>query len=703
MRYFILVSLLATTCLSGCNSTDALNDVFTTKLTELDATGRPLPVSRTSAHAYAQSGADPSYSQGISQRGTGTFVAPPEIMAGKTPKGGEGFSLNLVDTPIPVAAKSVLGDVLGLNYTVDSRIAGKVTLQTATPVTKEALIDIFEAALNLNGAVITKRNGAYQVVPASEAFATTPEINTSRGLNGPGIKVQAVELKYVSAFEMNNILEPISRQGSIVRADNARNILVIAGTNDDLASMRSAIQVFDVDWMKGMSVALHPLKASQATAVSKELESIFSTEGGPGANLVKFIPNERLNAVLVITSRPQFLDRAAAWIRQLDRLASTNEERLFVYNIQNRPAKELAQVLQSVLKKRDSASSTGNPSIAPDLQATSQSSDTSSTVDAVDGKADPFDQNNAKTSVVADVENNALLISTSARQYEKIEPLLHQLDVLPTQIMLEAVIAEVTLNDELKFGLRWFFENGKFSVGFSDQASGATGKAFPGLGWSYATNDMQVTLNALSNITNVNVVSAPTLMALNNQKAVLQIGDQVPIVSRQAQSTDSTSSPVINSVEMKDTGVILTVVPRINASGKVLLDIQQEVSDVVRTTSSGIDSPTIQQRKIATRVVVSDNESVALGGLIQQRNELVRSQVPILGDIPLIGNAFKNKTDQIRKTELIIFIKPTIVRDAKEARDVTEEFRRQLDFSSDIKKRRGGTTKLEQDAKRIAY
>lgn len=703
MRYFLSLSLMASMALAGCNSTDALDDVFSQKLTELDSNGRPLPVSHASTHAYARTGSDTAVFQGVSQRGTGSFVAAPSIAPGKTSKGAEGYSLNLVDTPIPVAAKSVLGDALGLNYTVDSRISGKVTLQTATPVSKDALIDIFEAAIGLNGAVITRRNGSYQVVPASEAFAATPQISSGSSLGGPGIKIQAVELKYVSAAEMKNILEPISRQGSIIRTDETRNILTMAGTNEDLASMRSAIEVFDVDWMKGMSVALHPLKASQATAVAKELESIFATDGGPGANIIKFVPNERLNAVLVITSRPQYLDRASAWIRQLDRLASTNEERLFVYNIQNRPAKELAQVLQSVLKGRTTSGSS-EASIAPDLQATTVSADASDDAGKAGGeKPDAFGQRAGKTSVVADVENNALLISTTAREYERIEQLLHQLDVLPTQVMLEAVIAEVTLNDELKFGLRWFFENGNFSVGFSDQASGGTGASYPGLGWSYATSDMRVTLNALSSITNVNVVSSPTLMALNNQKAVLQIGDQVPIVSRQSQSTDDSSAPVINSVEMKDTGVILTVVPRINASGKVLLDIQQEVSDVVKTTSSGIDSPTIQQRKVSTRVVVNDNESVALGGLIQQRNDLVRSQVPILGDIPVIGNAFKNKTDQIRKTELIIFIKPRIVRNVKEARDVTDEFRRQLDFSSDLKKRRGGSTKVEQDAKRLAY
>ncbi|MGK6317741.1 type II secretion system secretin GspD [Neorhizobium sp. DT-125] len=707
--------LLSAVLLSACSTADSIEDVFAVKLNELDARGKPLPMSHRSSQGFTTRSADGSVFAGATQYGTGSFLgAQPAISTGKTSKGAEGYSLNLVDAPINSAAKSVLGDTLGANYVVDPRVGGKVTLQTAAPVSKEVLLDIFEAALTVNGAVITKQNGSYQIVPASEAFSSTPEIATATSsLSGPGVKVQAIELKYVAAAEMKSILEPISRRGSILRVDDHRNIIVLAGTSNDLSAMRNAISIFDVDWMRGMSVVLHPLRASQSAAVAKELGSIFATESGPGSNIIRFIPNERLNAVLVITSRPAYLQRAAAWISKLDRLAATNEERLFVYNIQNRPAKELAQVLQSVLKGREAQESSqglvDNP-IAPDLQPATISS-AFNPAQAEPASSDPSgllssstgQPGKPKTSVVADVENNALLISTTAREYERIEPLLRQLDVVPTQVMLEAVIAEVTLNDELRFGLRWFFENGNFRVGFSDLASGGTGASFPALAWSYATNDMRVTLNALSSITDVNVVSAPTLMALNNQKAILQIGDQVPIVTRQSQSTNDSDASVINSVEMKDTGIILTVIPRINTSGKVMLDIQQEVSDVVRTTSSGIDSPTIQQRKVSTRVVVNDNESLALGGLIQQRNDLVRSQVPILGDIPLLGNAFKHKTDQIRKTELIIFIRPRIVRDVNEARSVTEEFRQQLDFSSDIKKRRGGSSKLEQDMKRLSY
>lgn len=268
--------------------------------------------------------------------------------------------------------------------------------------------------------------------------------------------------------------------------------------------------------------------------------------------------------------------------------------------------------------------------------------------------------------------------------------------------MLEAVIAEVTLNDSLKLGTRWYFSHGNNTASLTDLATGAVGSRFPGFSWSFATNNVQVTLNALSEITDVKVISSPTLMALNNQKATLQVGDQVPVVTQQSSSTLTSSSQVINSIEMKDTGVILSVVPRVNASGRVMLDVAQEVSSVVKTTTSGIDSPTIQQRRISTRVVVADGESLALGGLIQERNTLTRTQVPLLGDIPVLGNAFKDKTDGVARTELMIFISPHVVRNVADAREVTAEYRVRLDRPHPLDRRNGETREMGT-VKRLAY
>lgn len=705
------VALCLLLAIGGCTSPSG-KDFFTETVESLHAKNSPLRSGYANSQSVTSATAQAQRFTGAQYQGSGNFVSSASPVTQVTGDGNGQFELNLVNAPVAQAAKAVLGDALHVNYVVDPRVQGTVTLQTSKPVSKDALTDILESALAVNGAGIVKRAGTYQIMPLSETLSSTPTVSVpSVSPSGPGVKVQVIQLQYIAADEMKTILEPITRQGSVLRVDSTRNLITVAGNNTDLEAIREAVSVFDVDWMRGMSVALHPLKASKPEAVASELDSIFGTKGGPGANVIKFVPNDRLNSVLVITSRPAYLARAATWIGKLDRLAETNEEQLFVYQIQNRPAKELAEVLSSVLGSSVKAEG-GNAgaNVSPDMTPIAMQSDgvtpapltgpSPSASSMSDLTQDGRDKPHAK--VVADVENNALLIQTTARDYQRIEQILSKVDVLPTQVMLEAVIAEVTLNDQLKFGLRWYFENNGMKLSLSDVASGFTGPAFPGFAWSYATDNIQVTLNALSSITDVNVVSAPTVMALNNQQAILQVGDQVPIITQQAVGTTTGDAPIVNSVAMKDTGVILKVTPRINNAGRVMLDIQQEVSNVKKTTTSGIDSPTIQQRKLQTRVLVNDGESLALGGLIQQNNSVDRGQVPILGDIPILGNAFKNKTDSIDRTELVIFIRPRVVRDFAEARAVTDEFRGKISLETPIQKRRGGT-KLQQDLKRLAY
>lgn len=623
---------------------------------------------------------------GFAQIGSGEFTGQSmsSVTGGAAADGSEGYTINLVDAPVALAAKKILGDIMGYTYLVDPKVTGTVTLQTSHAMSKQSLLDILEVSLAANGAAIVKKADRYEIVPYSEATASNAIISGGRlPKNEPGMKVQVLQLKYIAADEMRDIIEEVSKKGAVLRTDPARNYIVVAGNNGELSAIREAISVFDVDWMKGMSTALYPLKASQPQELVKELNSVFGADAGPNSKTIRFIPNTRLNAVLAITSRPAYLPKVSAWIAKLDKIAQTNEEQLFVYEIQNRPAAELAKVLQNVLASaKSNGGNMARPSpVAPDLVAdTMQSEGVDYSPEAQVESEPALLPSGTVPSVVADTENNALLISTNAREYQRIEQILRQLDVLPTQVFLEAVIAEVTLNDELKFGLRWYLENGNNSLGLSDLASGAVTAAFPGFNWTHVSANAQSALSALSSVTKVKVISSPNLMVINNQQAKLQVGDQVPVITQTSTGTESANAVIINSVEMKDTGIILSVTPRINSSGRVMLDIQQEVSNVIATTTSGIDSPTIQQRKIATRVVVHDGESLALGGLIQEKKSLNQRKVPVLGDIPLLGNAFKSKTDGINRTELIIFIRPRIVRDSEEARQATDEFRQQFDF-----------------------
>jgi general secretion pathway protein D len=283
--------------------------------------------------------------------------------------------------------------------------------------------------------------------------------------------------------------------------------------------------------------------------------------------------------------------------------------------------------------------------------------------------------------VAADEVKNALLIEASAADYRRLMRVIGTLDVMPNQVLLEATIAEITLNDQLKFGLRWTLQSKNASYTFTDDVAGAVSSVFPGFSYALKAANIAGALNALNQITDVNVISSPSLTVMDNRTAFLQVGDQVPITTQSAAVFGAGSTPIINSVSYRDTGVLLAMTPRVNQSGRVLLDIEQEVSTVAPTTSSGIDSPTFRQRRVKTSVAVNNGEALVLGGLIQDSKTLARNQIPILGDVPFVGNLFKHKDDQIGKTELIIMITPHVVRSTSEARRVTDEFRRELALS----------------------
>lgn len=280
--------------------------------------------------------------------------------------------------------------------------------------------------------------------------------------------------------------------------------------------------------------------------------------------------------------------------------------------------------------------------------------------------------------IIADEPNNALFILATPQDFRDIDAALNRLDVEPLQVLIEATIAEVSLNDKLKYGVEWFFRQGNSSIDLAQLASGIPTAMFPGFNYVYAGTNARVIISALDEVTHVNVISSPQLMVLDNRSAVLQVGDEVPVITQSAVSIDDPAAPIVNSVQFRDTGVILHVTPRVNSSGGVELDIEQEVSDVVPTTTSTIDSPTIQQRKIKSSVSVHDGETIALGGLIRDSQSRGKSGIPVLSDIPILGTLFGTKTSTGDRTELLILITPHVVRNPAEADAITEELRKRV-------------------------
>jgi len=418
------------------------------------------------------------------------------------------------------------------------------------------------------------------------------------------------------------------------------------------------------------------------------------------------------------------LPRAQTWIRRLDAKAAGSERQLHVYQVQNRPVAELAGVLQSMFSNEmkvvkqptrsvsprskqasfsgSSLKSPGPGGSAPDidqgaaigLRGVSPGNDLQSLQRALNNEPDALTPDSMEPSssssssrvgdepplkIVADETKNSLLIMANDRDYQRVLRVIQGLDVVASQVLIEAVIAEVALNDKLQYGVQWqLSKKGTPTASFSNALTGGVASVFPGFNYAVNAASIAATLSALNAITRVNVISTPSLMVLDNKTARLQIGDQVPITTQTATSTVTAQTAIVNSITMQDTGVILSVTPRINESGRVQLEIEQEVSAVVKTTSSGIDSPTIQQRRVKTTVVVNDGEVLALGGMIQEQANKTSNQIPLLGDIPGLGAAFSNRGDQVQKTELVILITPRVVRDGTEGRLVTEEYRRKM-------------------------
>jgi general secretion pathway protein D len=637
---------------------------------------------------------------------------------------GGDISLNLPGVDVQVAAKAILGDTLGLPYTVDPDLHAQVTLRTPHPIGRAAVLPVFEQALAGANLVLANRAGAYVILQASAARGQAPVV----GPDDPGYGNETLALKFVSAEEMRKLLDPLVPNALSV-ADANHNLLVVSGDATQRRALRELVAQFDVDWLKGMSFALFVPQRTDARLIAPELEKLLNGPGAQSAGLVRLIAMERLNGILAITAQPQYLEDARRFMEVLDREGEGAERRVFVYRVQNGKASDLAKVLNAAFgnassgvaqtdtdatQLTDHSAPTGPLSTPPPGLGNGQQGGgyngfqpngagargafvgggaNASAGGAFGGQAGGEGGAGAgRTTITADETNNAIVVFATPRDYALIQDALGKLDVPPLQVMIDASISEVTLNHNLQYGVEWAFQAGRLggvlssgtqttttnsTTGVTTVTNPGPQQSFPGLSFLYQGNNISATLNALSSVTDVTVLSAPKVMVLNNHTATIEVGDQVPISTGSAVSLQSTGSTV-NTIEYRDTGIILKVTPRVNSGGLVLLDIAQEVSDVASSTSAGITSPTISQRKIATSVAVQDGETVSLGGLIKNQVTKTRTSVPLLGNIPILGHLLGDSGGALVRTELLVMLTPHVVRTPVDARAITAELKAKI-------------------------
>jgi general secretion pathway protein D len=634
-------------------------------------------------------------------------------------------------------AKSVLGDILNVGYVIDPRAQGTISLSSGRPVEKRDMLYVLENALASNNLVMVRNASGYRIGPANEGGVGAVDQGRGSDSAEPGFGLTVIPLEYVSGTTLAKLLEGFATRPGAIRTDPSGKLLIVVGTGSERQSAVDTVRSFDVDWLRGQSVGMYPVQNSTPEPIVGELEKIMdSGDSGLGHGLVKFQPVSRLNSILVVASKPELLRVAARWIYRLDE-PSTSSASVKVYKVRYGDAKQIAKLLQQIFVTNGGEVSAESPTneIAPSSGVKAMTAAERLTGGAPPGSNSPANYNSPANSngpastaqggtprtaaaqfggvpvatlnselnalgqggsggpqlpnvrITADLLNNSVLIYARPDEYKLIERTLIQLDRPKLQVAIDVTIAEVTLNDQLNYGVQFFFAGGAVSNTVSgtipsiiNNVASNNRSTTTGTGLSGGLNIIaghpaspRVVINALSAITDVKILSNPSLVVVDNGQASLEVGDQVPIATGSA-TVLSSNNAIVNTVDYKNTGVILQVQPHVNYNGSVLLDIDQLVSE---PTGNSL-TPTISTREVKSTISVISGQTVLLAGMIQDNLTKSREGVPILSQLPYVGAAFGTTGKNDVRTELIMFIRPTIIRDGADAAMVAEELRSKM-------------------------
>ncbi len=659
------------------------------------------------------------------QVGTGRFIDEAAARKALPPPGGEGqVDFNFENNPIQAVVKAILGDLLQQNYTIAPNVGGNVSFSTSKPIRADQAMSVLEMLLSWTGNTLIYKDGRYTVLQIKDALPGNLAPRIAPPNMARGYEVRVFPLRYVSPSEMAKVLKPYAKPEAIVNADTARSMLVLAGTASELENYAQTIDTFDVDWLKGMSIGVFTLQRADVATLLPELEKIFGAAGeSPLAGMFRFLPIERSNAVIAMTPQPEYLKQAEDWLRRLDRAGDESATQLFVYDVKNIKSLDLADYLNDIFlggsgggSRRSSTSGAVAPGLTPvtigggmgrggSRLSSRRSTQTAAATPAQPGAAATpaasggvAGREDTLLRITAVEESNQLLVMATPLEWDAMQSAIRKLDIAPLQVHIETKILEVGLNGDLQYGVQWWFagmrgrgpyEGVEYDVlNRSDRQRSGFGAPGPGEGgnifWSYLNSKFQVALSALETTGQAKVLSAPSLMVMNNQEAQINVGTQIPV-----QQTSFIGLPVTGTgvggqptntgygtIQYLDTGVILNVKPRVNPGGLVYLEVSQEVSSQGAISANG--NPAINSRTIDTQIAVQSGDTILLGGLISEDDATTEGGVPGLSRVPVIGKLFGNTIKKKNRTELIVLITPQVMTNSEEAREITEGYKRQF-------------------------
>jgi general secretion pathway protein D len=716
--------------LSGCANTPSAMPIAPTP-------PQPLISESTLPSPLATARTDGRLSNGSALPRASASYGTPAVLNVAPPGGGGAqgdISLNFADTDIRTVVEQILGTILQKNYTIDPAVQGTVSLRTVVPLPRSALIPTLQTLLAQNSAVLVQSNGIYRVMLA-DAAAASPGLAGDAGLGGAVV----IPLQYTQAAPLAAMLQPyVTSTGRIVAAAD-QNALIVSGDPASRQALVNLVQAFDIDQLAGQSYELFPVTSGDAQDFAAAFSAALKKSSDPSEpGPVSVVPLERISAVLVIARNNSLLSDAQRVYAVLNQVESETLRSWHVYYLHNGRANDAAYVLQQAFTPDDvtaqpTPQATGQVSAAFNNQSsgggsgsgtaglgtsggaggvigssittattppatggggTDQSSTGGSTSGGTSGASallGPLSAGGGASStdairIIPDTANNSLLIYASDSENQRIGAMLDKVDISPVEVRIDATIAEVDLDSALQYGTQFFFKSGGINAVLSQGTSSALATNFPGFVLSGNGSDAApLAISMLQSVTRVDILSSPQLMVLDGQPASLQAGDLVPYLTQTSQSTLTANSPVINSIDYRETGVILQITPHVGSDGVVTLDVAQEVSAVQPdVTTAGITSPTFSDRAVTSRVAIQDGQTIGLAGLISDSDSHENQGIPYLKNVPLLGTLFSTQNNKRSRKELLVLITPHIVRTQSDAAALTADLQAELPAAAGV-------------------
>ncbi|MFZ6844849.1 type II secretion system secretin GspD [Undibacterium sp. RuTC16W] len=615
-------------------------------------------------------------------------------------------ALNFVGADIESVVKAI-GHYTGVTFIIDPRVKGQINLVSEKPLTKDQAFKLLTSSLRLQGYSVVTGDGYSKVVPESDAKLQAGPIQ-AEALKGDQVATQIYRLNYESANNIVTVLRPLISPNNTINANPGNNSVVITDYADNIKRLTKIINALDMPASNDVDVI--PVKHAIASDLAAMVAKLTETSGASAdAGKAILLADPRTNSIMVKAPSSARGNLLKSLIAKLDQ-PTTLPGNVHVVYLKNAEAVKLAQTLRSIVTQDSSlpSSSTSNLSAnTPSTSGTGAGSTSGLASSATTGSAATgFGSNSTSSSgslsaggaggfIQADAATNTLIITASETVYRNLRGVIDQLDARRAQVYVEALIVEIKANKENEFGIQWLGLSGnsnsdyRVGGGTSFQASttnnigaliAGSGSTLPGAGLTlglFKQVNGQLGLGALAHALqsngNGNVLSIPTLITLDNEEAKISVGQNVPFITGQYASTGSTGSSGVNpftTVERKDVGLALKVKPQISDGGTIKMSIYQEVSSVDKTTvnASGLIT---NKSVIESNVLVDDGQIIALGGLMKDSTDDSNEGVPLLSEIPVLGNLFKYQTKTRGKTSLMIFIRPIVIRNAEQSNNVS--------------------------------